>query len=139
MVIENIFLCSLGIANRCSLGIARRTSLFYKIEKLIFYNYLFTTKKKKIIMTSFNELAITFKNILDDLFNSNGFECRKLFYGDEIFYCGKDILKCLGYGQDRKDVYKALSKLEECVKFTINELEEKYSPSTLKVDNEINK
>ena len=83
-------------------------------------------------MTSFNELALAFRNIIDDLFNSNGFECRKLFYGDEIFYCGRDILKCLNYGDERRSVREILSKINENDKFTIKELQEKYLSLHLK-------
>jgi prophage antirepressor-like protein len=75
---------------------------------------------------SLNELAISFKKIVDELFSSQGFECRKLFYGDEVFYCGRDILKCLGYSEEKRKVYESLNKLREEDKFTIGELEEKY-------------
>ncbi|QKE44472.1 putative Bro-N domain-containing protein [Yalta virus] len=94
-------------------------------------------------MTSFNELAITFKNIIDDLFNSNNFECRKLVYGKDIYYCGRDILKCLNYNEDKNAIKEVLLKLDKSDKFTIKELEEKYSSGILKLphDNfkEINK
>ncbi len=80
-------------------------------------------------MSSFNELAITFKKIIDDLFSSQGFECRKLFYGDEVFYCGRDILKCLNYSEEKSAIKEMLSKLDKNDKFTIKELEEKYNQS----------
>ena len=86
---------------------------------------------------SFNELAISFKKIVDDLFSSQGFECRKLFYGDEVFYCGRDILKCLGYSEDSRKVYESLSKLRSEDKFTINALEEKYQSLSLDTNKEL--
>ena len=78
-------------------------------------------------MTSFNELAVTFRTIIDDLFNSNGFECRKLFYGKDIYYCGRDILKCLNYNENTKRVANTLNKLRAEDKFSILKIQELYS------------
>lgn len=88
---------------------------------------------------SFNELAISFKKIVDDLFSSQGFECRKLFYGDEVFYCGRDILSCLKYISNDKNVSKTLNKLREQDKFTIKDLQEKYSSHGFKLSDDPNK
>jgi len=90
-------------------------------------------------MTSFNELALAFRNIIDDLFNSNGFECRKLFYGDEIFYCGRDILKCLNYSENGRDITKILLKINDKDKFTIGELLKLHSSLALKASDDLNK
>merc|ERR1712065_66424 len=96
-------------------------------------------KKRRNKMTSFNELALAFRNIIDDLFNSNGFECRKLFYGDEIFYCGRDILKCLNYSENGRDITKILLKINDKDKFTIGELLKLHSSLALKASDDLNK
>ena len=88
---------------------------------------------------SFNELAISFKKIVDDLFSSQGFECRRLVYGKNIYYCGRDILKCLNYSEDKKVISKTLNKLRDEDKFTIDVLEsKKYSRSYSQGDPDIN-
>lgn len=38
---------------------------------------------------------------------NKGFECKILFYEDELFYCNRDILKCLNYS---KDIYRNCNK-----------------------------
>lgn len=74
-------------------------------------------------MTSFDELLVSFKNITDDILNTNGFECRKLFYNDvKYFITPQDIMKCLGYNIDKKKITFILNKLRKEDKYTINEL-----------------
>lgn len=75
---------------------------------------------------SFNELAISFKKIVDELFSSQGFECRRLVYGKNIYYCGRDILKCLNYSEEKSVIRRTLNKLREQDKFTIEFLERNY-------------
>ena len=78
-------------------------------------------------MSFFNELALAFKPDINNLFISYGFECRKLFYGGEIFYCVIDILKCLGYSEYKAVLKKTLKKnISKNNRFTIKQLQEKY-------------
>ena len=88
-------------------------------------------------MALFDDL-VGFKSIIDGLLNTNGFECRKLFYNDEIFYCARDILKCLGYNGDKKKITFILNKLRREDKYTINELEKKFKSTPPMVHPEIN-
>lgn len=76
-------------------------------------------------MTSLKNLAVEFKKITDELFVSNGFECRKLYYGKKVYYCVRDIFKCLGYTEDRGTVNKMLNKLRNEDKFLIKDLEKR--------------
>lgn len=80
-----------------------------------------------------DSLSIEFINIINDLFKSNGFECKTLSYSFGIFYCARDILKCLNYKEDKNSITKVLSKLNKTDKFTISELEEKHSKVSLKL------
>lgn len=73
-----------------------------------------------------NESHMSFQEIIDNLFISNGYECRKLFYCDGIFYCCKDVLKCLNYSQDTDSEKEILSKINNNNKFRIKELKEKH-------------
>lgn len=89
-------------------------------------------------MSLFNELLVGFKSITDDILNTNGFECRKLFYDNEIFYYTRDIMKCLGYNGDKKKITFILKKLRKEDKYTINELEKKFKSTPPMVHPEIN-
>lgn len=86
-------------------------------------------------MASYNKLTAKFKTIVNFLFKSNGFQCRKLFYGNEVFYCCRDILMCSNYSEYMGIITEILLLINKDDKFTIKELEEKYSWSTSKTDN----
>lgn len=77
-------------------------------------------------MSSLIDLSITFRNIIEELFRNNGFVCKKLIYGKDIYYCARDILKCLEYSEDNRKITQTLNKLRDEDKFTINDLETKY-------------
>lgn len=80
------------------------------------------TQKQDLL---FNELAIGFRNIIDDILKSKYFKCKKLFYGCEVFYCGKDVIKFLNDITNIKDIPKIL---DQCIsdKYTISDLQKKF-------------
>lgn len=53
-------------------------------------------------MTFLKNLTIEFKKITNELFSSNGFECSKLFYEKNVYYCARDVLLCLNYDENPK-------------------------------------
>jgi hypothetical protein len=69
----------------------------------------------------------SFKKLFDELSKQNGFECKKLYYGDEVYYCVRDVLKCLKYSNEEYDISRGLKKLKNLDKFTIIQLQEKYN------------
>lgn len=77
-------------------------------------------------MISFKNIALEFKKIIDKSFSSNGFECRKLFYEKNVYYCAIDVLKYLGYNEENGSLKKILETIDKKNKFTINELREMY-------------
>lgn len=62
----------------------------------------------------------------------NIFNCKRLFYSNEIFYYFKDILRNLNYVQDEKAYYAYLNLLKEDEKFTIEELEKRFKEKGFK-------
>lgn len=82
-------------------------------------------------MDTFTKKTIVFNYIVDKLFETNGFECRKLHYGKDIFYCAKDILSCLDYSDEESVTKKNLNKINKKNKFTFKELEKIYNVSEL--------
>lgn len=76
------------------------------------------------------------KKFFEELSSRNGFECKKLYYENDTYYCVRDILKCLKYGDEKYDISKILKKLQHLDKFTIIQLQEKYNYTK---DNDPNK
>lgn len=80
-----------------------------------------------------NSLAIEFVDVVNNLFKNNSFDCKKLFYkndkyiGNDVYYCARDILKCLNYVGNQNDIFNIISNLNNNCKFTISELESSYS------------
>jgi hypothetical protein len=62
----------------------------------------------------------------------NIFNCKRLFYNNEIFYYFKDILRHLSYIHDKQLSFEYLDLLKENEQFTIEELEKKYKKSGFK-------
>lgn len=56
----------------------------------------------------------------------NVFNCKRLFYSNEVFYYFKDVLRNLKYVQDQQSYYAYLNLLNENEQFNINELESKF-------------
>lgn len=83
-----------------------------------------------------DKLSIEFVKIVDELFKSNGFECKTLSYPFGIFYCARDILKCLNYNENKSAIAKVLAKLNKEDRFTITELEDRYAGVSLKHNDE---
>lgn len=73
-------------------------------------------------MDYFNNINFEFKKFADDLFSSNGFECKKIYDGSDVYYCGRDILLCLGYDDDDHVISRILEKIK--YKYTIDSLKE---------------
>lgn len=82
-----------------------------------------------------NELASIFRQVLDDLFKENGFECKKIYYIDEIYYSSKDIIKCLQLNKNNCDTNLILRTIHKSDKFTMEQLKNKYHLS-LTIPNE---
>lgn len=57
-------------------------------------------------MRSFNKVIVIIRAIIDGLFNSNGFECRKLFY------YGRHELKCLNYNENFFRCFKSFVQIK---------------------------
>lgn len=71
-------------------------------------------------MSSLYNLYVEFKKKTDDLFSSNGFECRRLFHKYDSFYCATDVLLCLG---DTENI-EMLDEVRNEDKFTVNKIKE---------------
>lgn len=74
------------------------------------------------------------KNVIDNLFMVNGLKCRKLYYGNLIFFCLVDIFDCFDYKQ--LNTTFLLHYLDDSDMFTIDALQELYKDE---IDNDINK
>lgn len=62
----------------------------------------------------------------------NVFNCKRLFYSNEVFYYFKDILRNLSYTNDGQTCTEYLNLLEENERFTQEELEKKFNSSKFK-------
>lgn len=69
----------------------------------------------------------SFMKILSELSNKSSFECKKLYYEDEVYFCVRDVLKYLKYGNQEYDISRSLKKLKDLDKFTIIQLQEMYN------------
>lgn len=74
-----------------------------------------------------NHLSVIFKDLIEEIFITHGFTCRKLYYGNEVYYCARDILKALNYSSHRTSIFNTLLKLKHINKFTIQELQDIYN------------
>lgn len=74
------------------------------------------------------------KNVIDNLFMVNGLDCRKLYYGNVIFFCLVDLFDCLDY--KKLNTTYLLHCLDDTDMFTVDDLQALYKEET---ENDINK
>lgn len=79
------------------------------------------------MIVGFHSKPTSFKKIFEEILKNNGFECKKLYYENDTYYCVRDILKCLKYGDESYDISIIIKKLKNLDKFTIDQLQKKYN------------
>lgn len=87
-------------------------------------------------------LALEFKEVVNNIFKDNNFECKKLFYkndkfiGNDIYYSTSDLLKCLHFQGKDEEAIEMIKKLPSDSKFKIFQLENSYAEFDLIQGNE---
>lgn len=79
------------------------------------------------VKTNNNTLLIDFRILINNVFKSNGLNCKVLSYDNELFYSFIDILKSFNYEVNKESIIDSLSKINKEDQFTIKELQVKYT------------
>lgn len=74
-----------------------------------------------------NNLLIDFRIMLNNIFKSNGFNCKVLSYDNELFYSSIDILKSFKYKIHNETNLNILNIINKEDRFTIKELQIKFT------------
>lgn len=74
-----------------------------------------------------NTLLIDFRIMLNNVFKSNGLNCKVLSYDNELFYSSIDILKIFKYIVHKESTLDILNIVNKEDRFTIKELQIKYT------------